>query len=261
MRSILTHSYVNDLSVSLTSPAGTTVILFDTICPGANDFNINLDDEASLVTIPCPPTGNQTARPLNPLSAFDGESSAGIWTLAVKDNYDLDGGSLDGWGLGFNNCGFISTPISTSPWTQLCAPASTTLISNITGSAYQWQVNTGSGFINITNNTNYSGTGTGTLQINNAPSSWNGYQFRCVADGNNSTVFKLGFTNYWKGAVSNAWEIAGNWSCNSVPDANTDVIINSGTVVVNSNAICRSLKVNPFATATVKTGFKITIVH
>lgn len=257
-----THSYVSDLTITLTSPAGTRVVLFDEICGSASNFNINLDDEAALVNIPCPPTGNQTAKPANPLAAFDGQSSTGTWTLSVKDNYDQDGGSLNGWGLGFNNCIFIATPISTTPWTQLCGPvASTTLSSNITGTVYQWQVNTGSGFTNLSNNANYAGTGTGTLQINNAPSSWNGFQYRCVVDGNNSTVFTLGFTNYWKGTVSNAWETAANWSCNSIPDANTDVIINSGTVVVNSNGICRSIRVNPFATITVNTGAAITVAH
>jgi hypothetical protein len=77
----------------------------------------------------------------------------------------------------------------------------------ITGAVYQWQVNAGSGFINIVNNGNYSGVNTGTLQINNAPSSWNGYQYRCVVDGNNSAVSTLGFTSYWNGSVSNAWKI------------------------------------------------------
>jgi len=257
-----THSYVSDLTVTLTSPAGTSVVLFDEICNSATDFNINLDDEAALVTIPCPPTGNQTAKPSNPLAAFDGQSSTGTWTITIKDHYDKDGGSLNGWGLGFNNCIFIATPISTTPWTQLCGPvASTILTSNINGSVYQWQVNTGSGFTNLTNNVNYAGTGTGTLQINNAPSSWNGYQYRCVVDGVNSTIFTLGFTNYWKGTVSNAWETAANWSCNNIPDATTDVIINSGTVVVNSNGICRSIRVNPFATITVNSGSTINVVH
>ncbi|MEO5893798.1 MAG: zinc-dependent metalloprotease family protein [Ferruginibacter sp.] len=253
-----THSYMNDLTVSLTSPAGTTVVLFNEICPGgAEDFNINLDDEAA-IAIPCPPTNNQTARPQNLLSAFDGESSVGTWTLTVKDNANQDGGSLVGWGLAFNEC----TVIATSIYSQLCPPAAnTSLSSDLTGASYQWQVNTGSGFANITDNLLYSGTNTAMLQINNAPSLWNGYQYRCVVDGNNSTVLTLGFTTYWNGSVSNAWENPANWSCNSVPDANTDVIINTGAVVVKSSAICRSIKVNPTSSVTVNAGFKITVAH
>src|SRR6185503_8108823 len=48
---------------------------------------------------PCPPTGGGIYRPSNSLSAFDGEVSTGTWTLVVTDHADLDGGSLNGWGL------------------------------------------------------------------------------------------------------------------------------------------------------------------
>ncbi len=256
-----THSFISDITVSLKSPAGTIVVLWDMVCADEQDFDINLDDEA-LIAIPCPPTANQTAQPENPLSAFDGQNSAGTWTLEITDNADQDGGSLTGWGLAINGCPITATPISSAPWTQLCPPAaSTSLTSNLVGISYQWQVNTGGGFTNITNNANYSGTNTQILQINNAPSSWSGYQYRCVVGGNNSTVFTLGFTSYWNGSVSSAWENPLNWTCNVIPDIFTDVIINSGNVIVNSMGICRSLTANTGATVTVNPGFKITVAH
>ncbi|MEP7107794.1 MAG: reprolysin-like metallopeptidase [Ferruginibacter sp.] len=258
-----THSFISDITVTLTSPVGTSVILFDKICSSNKNFNINLDDEATLVTIPCPPTGNQTARPQNPLSAFDGQGSTGKWTLTVKDNISSDGGSLTGWGLVINNCTFIATPLVSAPWTQLCPSASSpSLTSNLTGTTYQWQVNMGGGlFVKVNNNANYSGANTGTLQINNALTSWNGYQYRCVVDGINSSVFTLGFTSYWNGTVNNAWENAANWSCNAVPDEFTDVIINGATVLVNSNANCRSIKVSSGSSVNVNTGFKFIVAH
>ena len=256
------HSYVGDITVTLTSPAGTSVVLFNQICSGSSDFNINLDDEAVLTSIPCPPTGNQTAKPTNPLSIFDGENSAGTWVLKIKDNFDTDGGALTGWGLFINNCTTLSTPISSMPWTQLCAASSTTsLTANLTGTVYQWQENNGGGFTNISNNSNYAGVNTRSLQITNAPSAWTGYQYRCVVDASNSSVFTIGFTSIWNGSVSNAWENPANWNCNSIPDGNTDVIINNGTVVVNSTALCRSILVNPAASITVNSGFKLTVVH
>lgn len=46
---------------------------------------------------------------------------------------------------------------------------------------YQWQVNTGSGFTDITNNAIYSGATTATLQLDNVPLSYNGYIYRCKA--------------------------------------------------------------------------------
>lgn len=259
-----THSYINDITVSLKSPSGNTVVLFDKVCAADQNFDLNLDDEAAISTFPCPPVGGLNIKPQNPLSVFDGENSTGVWTLTVKDNFDGDGGTLDGWGLYINNCLIITTPINSAPaYTQLCPPtAGTSLVSSLTGTAYQWQVNTGSGFTNVTNNANYAGATTGTLQITNAPSAWNGYQYRCVVDAVNSTVLTLGFTSYWGGNISNDWNNGMNWSCNSVPDANTDVFINSGAVVVkNANAVCRTLNVNPGASVTVSTGFKITVVY
>ena len=67
--------------------------------------------------------------------------------------------------------------------------------------------------------------------------------------------------NNWTGAVSTAWENPNNWTCGVVADANTDVVINSGTVIVSSNAICRSLRVNPAASITTKTGFSLKVMH
>ncbi|MGF2410952.1 FG-GAP-like repeat-containing protein [Ferruginibacter sp.] len=65
---------------------------------------------------------------------------------------------------------------------QLCANGSTSITSDITGSSYQWQQNTGNGFTNISDNANFSGTSTSTLQLNNIPLAWNGYQYRCIVN-------------------------------------------------------------------------------
>ena len=67
--------------------------------------------------------------------------------------------------------------------------------------------------------------------------------------------------NVWTGAVNTTWENPGNWSCGWMPDANTDVFVNSGTVVVNSNAICRTLTIMPGVNFDVNNGFNITITH
>src|SRR5690606_23626900 len=37
--------------------------------------------------------------PMQPLSTFDGENSAGVWTLTVYDVSQEDVGTLDGWSL------------------------------------------------------------------------------------------------------------------------------------------------------------------
>ncbi len=93
------HTYVSDLTITLTSPAGTSVDLFSGICGTDDDFNLTFDDDAPAGTIPCPPTGGGNHQPTGSLASFNGESPVGTWTLTVADAYAVDGGSLDSWGI------------------------------------------------------------------------------------------------------------------------------------------------------------------
>ena len=68
--------------------------------------------------------------------------------------------------------------------TIICAGGTTTFsitASNATG--YQWQVNSGSGFTDISNGGVYSGAATATLTITGATSGMSGYGYRCVVTG------------------------------------------------------------------------------
>jgi FG-GAP-like repeat/IPT/TIG domain len=142
-----------------------------------------------------------------------------------------------------------------------CPGGNITFTSNITGNSYQWQLKTGTGYTNITNNAFYTGTSTSTLQIQNASSGWYGNTYRCVVDGSNSYEYSLLFKNVWTGAASNAWENPANWLCSSVPDINTDVEINSGTVNVSGNTTVRSLKLNAGVNFTVNAGVVFTVLY
>lgn len=138
------------------------------------------------------------------------------------------------------------------------------LTSNISGTTYQWQANTGSGFFNISDNADYAGTSSRQLQLKNVPSSFYGYQYRCnVNNSSYSNVISLKFISYWTGFVSKAWEDPSNWTCGNIPDENTDVVIQSSTnsPEVNSMATCRSTTVNPGTTIIVKAGYKLAITH
>ena len=147
--------------------------------------------------------------------------------------------------------------------TSLCSATATTFTSNISGGKYQWFANTGTTLLTLTNDANYSGVTTATLTLTNIPSYFNSYRYFCLVDGTNlSSSIYLQVANTWTGAVNNLWETAGNWSCGTVPDANTDVIINSGTPTISSNtATCRSIKVNAGANVNVMAGFKLTVTH
>jgi hypothetical protein len=92
--------------------------------------------------------------------------------------------------IGFNlptSCSFITTiaapTFTTNPAnSSICALTNTSFTVVATGAtSYQWQVDPGSGFVNLTNDATYSNVTTATLNITNAPFSLNGYLYRCVA--------------------------------------------------------------------------------
>lgn len=68
--------------------------------------------------------------------------------------------------------------------------------------------------------------------------------------------------NYWTGTAGDSnWDNAANWSCQQVPGVHSNVVINSGTVIVGSNVTIYSLTVNPSATLTVIPSFNLTVMH
>ncbi len=146
---------------------------------------------------------------------------------------------------------------------KLCSSADSAVISSyvITGNP-QWQMRTDStGFTNISDNINFSGTNTPVLTLRNIASSWNGNMFRCRSDeGYQSWEIVIKVGNEFTNADGNNWENPANWSCGSLPDGNTDVIIN-GIATLNSNASCRTLRVAPGATFTISPGYNLTVTH
>jgi subtilisin-like proprotein convertase family protein len=88
-----------EVGVTLVSPAGTSVLLFDIIgAVGADFIDTTLDDEATaaITTGTSPFTGSYS--PDSSLSAFDGEDPNGIWTLELTEPSGI-GGTLLGWNL------------------------------------------------------------------------------------------------------------------------------------------------------------------
>lgn len=73
--------------------------------------------------------------------------------------------------------------------------------------------------------------------------------------------FYVRSTNQWIGTTNSTWENASNWSSGFVPNASSDVIINSGTVVINSNTTISSLQLSPGVIFSVNPMFKLVILH
>ncbi|MBP7999790.1 MAG: M36 family metallopeptidase [Chloroflexi bacterium] len=106
----MSHVWVGDIGMSVSHNSTNVTVLDRPGVPastyGCSGDNVvaTLDDEASQpVENQCAgstPTINGTFTPNNALSAFDGQSSTGTWTLTVNDYYTAaDAGTLNSWSL------------------------------------------------------------------------------------------------------------------------------------------------------------------
>ncbi len=211
----------------------------------------------------------------NTISVLKNVSRAGIISFTAKVEFgvgtnpksicavDLDGDGrpeLASANLNSNTFSVLRNKVPAA--VVLCPGGNATLTSFVTGSNYQWDVSVDSVNFNfIVNNSNYSGTNTRTLNLINIPSAWYGYMYKCRVSGFDSDAFLLRFSNIWTGTTNASWNNPANWSCGVVPDAGTDVFVNSGTVVVAANGICRTLKLAPGVVFTVNAGVTLTVLH
>lgn len=102
----INHTYVEDLTVTLISPSGTEVVLVSGVCGSSNNINATFDDAGTtLVCAGGSPVVTGTIQPSQSLTAFNGQSSAGTWTLRVQDAVQGDGGSIQQWNLSICSVG------------------------------------------------------------------------------------------------------------------------------------------------------------
>ncbi len=92
------HENVENLSISLVSPAGTSVLLVDNRCDFMSDFNCGFDD-ASPSELSCPLSQAISYVPEESLSIFNGEDLVGNWTLIIKDEVSGEGGQFNRFDL------------------------------------------------------------------------------------------------------------------------------------------------------------------
>ncbi len=117
----ISHTWIGDLTIELTSPQGTTILLYDQNCTTQDDILTTFDDEAAFC-IGTSPTGcldfsqGLSTQTLNCagfagfdlLSIFDGEDASGDWLLEVTDNVGGDNGTLNSVSLAFQFANAIS---------------------------------------------------------------------------------------------------------------------------------------------------------
>ncbi len=106
----ISHTYVEELSISLLSPEGVEVLLMSSRCGSTDDILLSFDSDTHQSTIPCPATQGDTYKPSQSLTAFNGVLSKGIWQLKIVDAKENFGGTLNAWTL--QVCGSLLDVVS-----------------------------------------------------------------------------------------------------------------------------------------------------
>ena len=104
----ITHTWVSDLILTVTSPGGTSQIVWAQVCGSTNNINATADDsgtETFCAPINAGPIDSVFYPPAlagdGPLSVFTGESATGNWTFNASDNFAADLGTVNQWSLHF----------------------------------------------------------------------------------------------------------------------------------------------------------------
>jgi acid phosphatase type 7 len=136
----------------------------------------------------------------------------------------------------------------------------------LAGTTFQWQVNSGEGFVNLIETEIYAGVQTDSLQLYNPPTYFAGNRYRCIITragiADTTAAFQLHFKNEWKGNTNNNWSNAANWSCGILPDAYTDVVITNNLFnqpVVDADANCRTLFIQKGVVMSISSGAHLQI--
>ena len=209
---LATHSWRGDLRVTLQSPAGTRVQLVngDTGSIDGNNLNARLDDDAAQTvnsdgtgtnhSVSAPPYQN-SFRPNSPLSAFNGENSAGTWRLEICDQYpSADNGNFVRADLYLTSLPANYADLSLTKSVSNAAPAFGASINYV---------------LSVTNASGSALTATGVTVADNLPA---GFNFTGAS----------GFGSYNSSA--------GVWTVGSIPAGVTRTLTISGTVAATAGA-------------------------
>ena len=255
-------------SISVTNPSGTDTkpgfIFIAPSLPAITEFVPTSGAAGTTVTIRGSYLNNVTAVSFGgtPASSFSILVDSAFYIKAVVGNGSSGNITLtNSNGISVSADVFTLVTTGTNDTIALCPNGSVDIVSNLTGASYQWQISSDTGYTNLANFSFFSGVNSKSLQISNIPDSYSGSRFRCIVNGNTvSKITSLKFAIIWTGNLNNNWENIQNWGCaDKVPDANTEVIITNGTVLLNNSTTVKSIRVSPGATLILSAGVDLII--
>ncbi|KXH81456.1 reprolysin-like metallopeptidase [Chryseobacterium kwangjuense] len=93
----ITHTYVQDLSVGIEGPMGTSALVWNRQCGNQDNITATFSDTGNAPTCATPIQGE--VKSTESLGIFVGHPAQGQWKLFASDNYTGDTGSINGWSL------------------------------------------------------------------------------------------------------------------------------------------------------------------
>ncbi|MEL4306618.1 reprolysin-like metallopeptidase [Joostella sp. CR20] len=106
----ITHSWLEDLSISLISPSGTVVPLIAEQCGDRDNIVATFSDDGNNISCATTtPTLSGIIKPQQTLSILSGEPIKGTWKLKVDDANNDDGGSINSFRINLCVNGDLST--------------------------------------------------------------------------------------------------------------------------------------------------------
>ncbi len=160
-----------------------------------------------------------------PYASNVGLNNLGLTIAGFATDFDNDtrSGTPDMGADEIENCATVT--FNTQPVaTPVCSGSNITLtIAATNGNVFQWQENTGSGFVNITNGGVYSGATSASLTLTNVPAGMNGYIYKCLVSPASSCT----------GVASNTATIAVNAAPSSVISPAGPVTVCGGSVALS----------------------------
>lgn len=235
----LLHTFRQDLTITLTSPQGTTIILMSADAGSGDNLSDLFDDSASQpisnhnnnVTDPTSavPPYSHSFRPDAALSAYNGQRSAGTWTLKICDNATQDNGTFTRsdlyiTGTTLNDLSLAMTGSTTAPVYGTSFTYTLTVSSDATSSATATGVTVadllpaGATFVSATGTGTYT-SGTGAWSVGS------------MAAGSSAS---LTITATASGAVASTVTNAAQITASSQPDP--DSTVNNGVTTEDDYA-------------------------
>lgn len=236
--SSMMYFWIDDLKVG---PAGSTVPELTATTSKTNvTCNGGSNGTASVSVATGVPPYTYSWSPSGGTGATATGLSAGTYTCTITD------GELQQITKTFTITQPVATPISyTLQPSDKSAAQGTDVDFKVTATnatSYQWQVNHGSGFTNISNNTVYAGATTATLTVKSVTSGLNGYAYRCVSS--NACVSNVSSNPAYLTILSNN----ANLSQLQISDESLQPEFSSGTLSYSAEVAAGTASVNITAT-------------